>query len=226
MFEDEIKMEEKSSNWVPLLMALGLVVALAGGLVYFIMESKRTVTEAEAQQVANALLTAQGPGTVHFHVGQVKPSVDEKPFDPHYKLLAKAGIVKLGKPTVNGLSVTLTPAGKEILDACGAKEEKNPDGTEAYTVPLAQRKLVKIAKIQMLNPGRANMEYAWKWEPTKLGDDFDVNSPEMQSLNNWDRITLIDKYGASYYKDGKLKTNTIALVWDDKKSVWRPYQGD
>jgi hypothetical protein len=226
MFEDEIKMEEKSSNWIPMAMAMGLVVALVGGLVYFIMESKRTVSEAEAQQLAGAVLKAQGPGLVHFHVGQVKPSVDEKPYDPHYKLLAKAGVVTLGKPTDKGINVELTTAGKDLLDQIGAKEEKNPDGTEAYTAPLANRELVKVTKIDMLNPGRANIAYEWKWAPNSLGLDFDINSPEMQSLTNWDRLTLIQKYGAAYYKEGKIKNDSIALVWDDQKKQWKLYQGD
>jgi hypothetical protein len=222
MFEDEIKMEEKSSNVMPLLMVLGLVLAVGGALAYFILESKRTVSESEATQAATGLLNALGPEQVHFHVGFVKANVDEKPFDPHYKLLAKAGLLKLGKPTYKGLDVALTPQGKELFQALGAKTETNKDGTEAYTVTLATRKLVKISKVEVISPGRAVLEYQWNWEPTKLGLVFDINSPEMKSLTNWESVTLIQKYGATYYQDSKVKTEAVVLLWDDKSNVWKP----
>lgn len=222
MFEDEIKMEEKSSNFAPLLMVLGLVLAVGGVLSYFILESKRSLSETEAVQAANALLNARGPEKVHFTVGFVKASVGEKPFDPHYKLLAKIGVVKLGKPTYKGLQVDLTPAGRELLQASGATDEKNSDGTTSYTVPLAYRKVLRVTRIDLLNPRQANVEYEWNWEPTKLGLSFDVDSPAMKSMNVWDSGLLIQKYGADSYKDSKVKSNAMALVWDDKNKSWKP----
>ena len=222
MFEDEIKMEEKSSNWVPIAMALGLVLALAGGIAYFVMEAKRSVSEAEAAQVAAAVLKAQGPEQIHFHVGTLKPSVDEKLTDPHYRLLDKIGVINVGKPDKKGLlPVALTPEGKALLDACGKTAEKNPDGSEGVTATLADRKLIKVTRVEMLSPGRARIEYEWNWAPTQLGSDFDVNSKYVASMNSWDKLTLIQKYGVDYYADSKVKTDSIAVVWDDDHKAWK-----
>lgn len=222
MFEDEIKMEERSSNWVPMAMALGLVIALVGGVIYFVLEAKRSVSEAEAAQVATAVLKAQGPELVHFHVGELKPSVDEKLTDPHYRLLEKIGVVKVGKQDKKGrVPVELTAEGKTLLDACGKEEEKNPDGSAGLTVTLANRKLVKVTKIEMLSPGRARIAYEWNWQPTKLGDDFDVNSKYVAAMNTWDRLTLIQKYGVDYYAQSQVKTDTIAVVWDEQRKAWK-----
>ncbi len=222
MFEDEIKMEEKSSNVIPLLMALGLVVAIVGGIGYFIMESKRSVSQQEASRIVSDILKAQGPAKVHFHVGKVEPSMDEKPFDPHYRLLEKIGMVKLGKPTYKGIDVTLTSKGAEELKACNALEEKNADGSDAYTVPLANRKLVAVNKVEMSRPGVAQVAYTWNWQPTQLGDDFDANSKVMSTLPVWDRTVLIQKYGADFYKDAEAKKVVINLAWDDKSKTWKP----
>ena len=224
MFEDEIKMEEKSSNVMPLLMALGLIVAIIGGIGYFIMESKRTLTQEQATQVVADLLKAQGPTTVHFHAGgRIESSMDEKPLDPHYRLLEKVGVVSLGKPTYKSLDVKLTPEGLKELKLCGAKEEKNADGTDAYTVPLANRKLIAVSKIDMPRPGMAKVEYSWSWDPTPLGKDFDANSKAMASLNVWDRTLLIQKYGADFYVGAEPKKVAITLAWDDKIKNWKPF---
>ncbi|HVP42535.1 MAG TPA: hypothetical protein VMS96_03845 [Terriglobales bacterium] len=224
MFEDEIKMEEKSSNVMPLLMALGLIVAIVGGIGYFILESKRTLTQKEATQVVSDLLKVQGPAKVHFHAGgRVEPSMDEKPFDPHYRLLEKVGVVTLGKPTYKGLEVKITPEGLEELKQCGATADKNADGTDAYTVPLAKRKLVEVSKVEITRPGMAKVEYTWNWEPTRLGQDFDANSKAMASLSVWDRTLLIQKYGADFYKDSEPKKVAITLSWDSKTNSWKPF---
>jgi len=224
VFEDEIKMEEKSSNVMPLLMALGLIVAIVGGIGYFILESKRTLTQKEATQVVSDLLKVQGPAKVHFHAGgRVEPSMDEKPFDPHYRLLEKVGVVTLGKPTYKGLEVKITPEGLEELKQCGATADKNADGTDAYTVPLAKRKLVEVSKVEITRPGMAKVEYTWNWEPTRLGQDFDANSKAMASLSVWDRTLLIQKYGADFYKDSEPKKVAITLSWDSKTNSWKPF---
>lgn len=224
MFEDEIKMEEKSSNVMPLLMALGLIVAIVGGIGYFILESKRTLTEQDATRVVSDLLKLQGPAKVHFHAGvRVEPSMDEKPFDPHYRLLEKLGVVTLGKPTYKGLEVKVTPEGLKELQQCGAVNEKNADGSDAYTVPLATRKLIAVSKVDMTRPGMARVEYSWNWEPTVLGKEFDANSKAMGSLSVWDRTLLIQKYGADFYENAEPKKVAITLSWDDKVKNWKPF---
>lgn len=224
MFEDEIKMEEKSSNVMPLLMALALIVAIVGGIGYFILESKRTLTQQEATQVVGDLLKLQGPAKVHFHAGgQIQPSMDEKPFDPHYRLLEKVGVITLGKPTYKGLAVKITPQGLDELKKCGATDEKNADGTDAYTVPLATRKLIAVSKVDMTRPGMARVEYSWNWEPTVLGKEFDANSKAMSTLSVWDRTLLIQKYGADFYENAEPKKVAITLTWDAKTKNWKPF---
>ena len=220
MFEDEIKMEEKSSNITPLLMVALLVLGALGVLGYIIMESTRTVSQQEALAAAKTEVAARGPEKIHFHVGLVKPGMDE-PFDPHYRLLEKAGLVKLGKPTFRGLDVTLTPAGVALLQACGAQEEKDKDGNVAYTVPLAERKLLEVTKVEMVNSRKAVVEYAWSWQPTPLGLVFDINSPAMAKLPINDSAVLIQKYGATYYQEQKPKTSSFQLLWDEKGRKWR-----
>jgi hypothetical protein len=184
------------------------------------MERTRTVSEQEALAAAKTQIAARGSEKVHFHVGFVKPGIDE-PFDPHYRLLEKAGLVKLGKPTYRGLDVKLTPTGTALLQACGAREEKGKDGTVAYTVPLAERKLLEVTKVEMANPREAVVEYAWSWQPTPLGLVFDINSQAMAKLPINDSAVLIQKYGATYYQDQKPRTSTLRLHWDQKSRTWR-----
>jgi hypothetical protein len=71
-------------------------------------------TSAEAGAVVAGILDAQGPITVRFQTGIVKGV--EKPHDPHYRLLEKAGYVKIGKDTRDYKTpVSLTPKGEAFL---------------------------------------------------------------------------------------------------------------
>jgi len=222
MFEEEIKMEEKSSNVTPLLMVLALAAALIGGIGYFAVEHTRKVSDEQARAATTALLEARGPEKVHFHVGFVTPTMGEKPYDPHYRLLENVGVVKLGKLSHKGRDVQLTPAGEELLRASGASEDKNPDGTRAFTVPLGYRKLVRVAQVEMLNPVQARVDYEWKWEPTPLGLRFDMNSAEMKSMETWETVVLIEHYGTTAYLDPKPKRGAALLNYDRKAKEWKP----
>ena len=222
MFEEEIKMEEKSSNVIPLLMIVTLVVGVLGVLGYFILESRRTVSEQEALKASQAMIAAQGAERIHFHVGFVKPSPDEVPFDPHYRLLEKAGLVKRSKPTYKGLDVKLTPEGEALLAELNATRETNKDGTVGYTVLLAERKFIKVSKIEMASPQKAIVEYEWNWQPTKLGLVWDANSREMKALPIYDAALLMQKYGSTYFQDSKVKTTTFVLLWDEDNKTWKP----
>ena len=222
MFEEEIKFEEKQSNIIPLLMIITLVVGVLGVLGYFIMESRRTVSEQEALKTSQAMIAAQGPEMVHFHVGFVKPSPDEVPFDPHYRLLEKAGLVKLSKPTWKGVDVKLTPQGEALLSELHATHETNKDGTVAYSALLAERKFIRVAKVEMASPQKAVIAYEWNWQPTKLGLIFDADSPEMKALPIYDAAVLMQKYGVTYYRDAKVKTTQFVLLWDEDNKKWVP----
>jgi len=73
--------------------------------------------------------TVQGPGpaVIHFRTGLVKPSADEKPGDPNYRLLEKAGIVKLAKSAQGKIGVSITPEGERLLTGLPAtRKRKKP----------------------------------------------------------------------------------------------------
>jgi hypothetical protein len=214
MFEQEIEMEKRNSSVVPLLLILTLIFAVLGVAGYYLMESRKVLTEAQASQIATAALEMQGPATVRIHVGMVKGSIDDRPHDPHYRLLEKAGVIKMGKDTGAYGTITpvmLTPMGQKLLEEVGAEKSKEKDGIELYVIPLAQRKLVSVSHLNTITPSRATFEYTWKWEPNKLGNLFDASGSLVKEFNTWDRATLIQKYGADFYH-GDATGVTLSLV--------------
>lgn len=214
MFEDEIKLEKESkalSFKSPFLYIFLVVVLIIAGIGYAIFKSEKDLDAEQAKPVITAALHARGPVFVHFHVGNVTPSIDEKPRDPHYRLLEKLGFVKLANGKDNAVSVTLTPLGEGTLTKLPEfKKSTNPDGTEAYQVPLATRELVAIKSVTMTSPGAATVVYEWKWAPTKVGENFDATSDVVQKFSQWDRAVLIKSYGVDFYKQSQ--TATLRLV--------------
>ena len=198
MFEAENEMEKKSSSFGPVLFIAVLILAIAGVVYYAVHESKKKMTETEASALITSILKTKGPSILHFRTGLIRQSVDEKPFDPHYKLLEKAGLITTAKRD-GGLLVTLTAAGDRVLTDAKATRTKRHEGGEAIAVPLAYRKLNAITKVEVLSPVRANVSYTWKWEPNKLGDVFDANNKLVGTFNVWDRQTLIKDYGVDFY---------------------------
>ncbi len=216
MFEQEIEMEKQQSSVVPLLLVVALVVATVGVAVYFLIQSRQVLTIQEATNLAVEVLKAQGPATVKFHTGAVQPSMDDKPGDPHYRLLEKAGVVKLEKAKGRAVPVALTPKGEGLLkQISGVKQFKEKDGTEAYVVPLAERKLVTVSNVTMTGTGRARVQFTWKWETNVLGESFDASGPALKAFKTWDRATLIQKYGTAFYHEAP-KTVVIAAMKTDK----------
>lgn len=216
MFEQEIELEKKTSSIVPLLLIVALIIAVVGVSLYFVAESKKVLSAAEASPVVLASLENQPAPTLRFQTGVIKASVSEKPHDPHYRLLEKQGFLKIGKDQNWKTPVSLTPQGQAFLsEIAGVKQSKDKDGNTEYMVPLAQRKLVELGKITMVTPSKAAVEYSWKWETTKAGDLFDAAGPVVKGFNTWDRSTLIEKYGANFYHAAPTKV-TVALVKTDK----------
>jgi hypothetical protein len=155
---------------------------------------------------------AQSPALIQVHVGKVTPSVAVKPHDPNYRLLEKAGLLKLGKDQGRITPVTLTPQGeKQFQQIAGVRTTKEGDDAESYAVPIAERKLVEISNITMINPNRAIVDFTWKWEPNQLGEVFDASGPLVKSFNTWERGALIEKYGANFYHADPVRT-TLALA--------------
>ena len=215
MFEQEIEMEKRTSSIVPLLLIVSLILAVVGVSIYFVIQSRKVLTTAEANSVVTGILDGQGPITLRFQTGIVKAG--DKPCDPHYRLLEKAGYVKIGRESSDYKTpVSLTPKGEAFLaELAGVKKSKNKDGNEEYAVPLASRKLVEVNKVTMLTPSKATIEYTWKWETNKAGDMFDAAGPTVKAFNTWDRSTLINKYGAHFYHEAPSKV-ALALMKTDR----------
>ena len=214
MFEQELELEKKNSSILPLLLMVTLIVGIAGVALYFVLWSRTTLASAEASPIVLAALERQGPATLHFSTGKVE---DQTPADPRYRLLEKEGYIKIGKAAGRKTPVSLTPSGQAWLaSVAGVKEKKTDDGNE-YTVPLAQRKLVEIAKVTMLSPMKASVDYSWKWETTKAGDLFDASGPAVKAFNTWDRSTLIDKFGAAFYQGDPTK---VTIVLSKRDNGW------
>ena len=66
---------------------------MGGTIFYFFKTSREVLSVPVATNSVNEILKSQGGGTINFSVGTIVSSVNEKPMDPHYKLLAKAGIL-------------------------------------------------------------------------------------------------------------------------------------
>ena len=220
MFEAEVEMERRSA-FLPLLLLVCLVAGIVGMVTYVVFQAraKTPLSAREASGIVAAALQGPGPATIHFRSGLVISSVAEKPGDPHYRLMEKAGILKLAKAARGGELVALTPGGERLVTGIpGVKKWKEPDGTFSYQVPLALRQLVSISDITMSGVNNATVEYTWKWVPNQMGDLFDAGGSLVKSFNLWDRQTLINKYEADFYHGSPTKS-TLALVRADQG--WR-----
>ena len=78
-------------------------------------------------------------------------------------------------------------------------KDPHEDKSLGYSIPLAFRKLGQVTRVTMEGRDRAMIDFTWKWEPTKLGNMFDASGPLVKGFSTWDRATLIEKYGASFY---------------------------
>ncbi|HYG98742.1 MAG TPA: hypothetical protein VD837_06385 [Terriglobales bacterium] len=218
MFEEELKLEKESkalSFSSPFLYIFLIIILVVGGVAYWMVSQNRDVTPDQAKIVLENALKARGPATVHFHLGAVKASVDEKPRDPHYKLLEKAGFVKLGSGKDGAVLVNLTPLGEGTFAKLPEfQKAKNPDGTDAVMVPLATRELAEITKVEMTGVNTARVEYVWKWKPNKVGEVFDATGATVKGFSQWDRATLIKNYGVDFYREPQ--KGSVNLVRSEK----------
>ena len=217
MFEQEIEMEQRQSSVVPLLLIVTMILAMLIVAGYYVVENRKVLPTAEAGNLIAESLKADGPATLHFETGRVIATVQEKPHDPNYRLLEKAGLLKIGKAQGRVTPVDLTPTGRKQLAAIPGVIQTNDakDQTTSYIVPMAERKLVGTPKVTMTGMGRATAEFAWAWEPNQIGELLDAAGPLVKSFNTWDRGTLIDKYGAKFYHAEPTKA-VIAFVKTDK----------
>ncbi len=220
LFAAEIAME-KQHNFFPLILIAGLVLVVGGTIFYFVKGARDVLTVPVATTTISQILKSQGPATIRFTTGNLTSSVNEKPQDPHYKLLAKAGMVTT-KAKGAGLTVNLTDAGEKVLSTIdGVQKTKNTDGTTSYLVPLATRDLVSIDKITMVKPHLAQLEYTWKWTPNRLGQEFEASGSLVKSFSTWDRATLIKTYGVDFYNAPPTKAGLVLVEADN--GTWKPY---
>jgi hypothetical protein len=221
LFAAEIEMESKSSNFMPVVLILSLILVVGGTIVYFVKGARDVLTVPVATTAITQILQAQGPATIRFSTGSVVPSINEKPQDPHYKLLAKAGIVTTKPKGYSSLIVALNPAGEKLFsEIAGVQKVTNPDKTVTYVVPLAERKLVGVNKVSMIKPHLAQVEYTWKWTPNRLGQEFDASGSLVKSFATWDRATLIKTYGVDFYGAAPTKASIVLM---EKDGNWKPY---
>ena len=222
LFAAEVEMESKSSNFGPLVMVLVLVLAVGGTIFYFVKTSREVLTAPVATSSIDQILQSEAGGKIHFSVGTIVSSMNEKPMDPHYKLLAKAGILTIKPKSWNSIFATMTPAGEKLLSEIkGVDKAKNSDGNTNYVVPLAERKIVAIDKITMIKPHLARVDYTWKWVPNRLGKDFDASSDLVHNFNTWERGNLIKNYGVDFYTAAP--TTASVVLMEAKEGIWKPY---
>ena len=217
MFEQEIEMEKRQSSIVPLLIIVVAILTIVGFSGYYVIQAQKVLSNQEASGVASDVLRSQGPASVHFHTGMVKASVNDKPHDPHYRLLEKAGLISLGKDTGTygqTTPISLTQQGQRLMTELGATMIKEKDGTQSYTVPLATRELTSVDKVNMLSPSRATVDITWKWQPNKLGNLFDASGSLVKGFGTWDRAILIQKYGADFYHGDPTKVSLGMMKTD------------
>lgn len=218
MFEQEMELEKHQSSALPLLLIVGIIVALVGIAGYFLIQSRKSLSPAEASQVATNILNAQDPPAVSFHVGMVADGYEENAKDPRYRLLEKAGVITIGKSKNNKTPVSLTAKGEDLIKQIPGVKQKDDEGKQAYTIPLAERKLVAVLNVKMNGPERASITYTWKWAPNALGNEFDASAGKLAGFSTWDRVTLIDKQGARFYQETPPPV-TVSVV--DTKRGWQ-----
>ena len=115
MFEEELKLQKESSFVIPLVLVLVLVAVIVGAIGYWMMPG-HSLSQQQAAGLVSAYLNGEGPATVHFHVGVLQASVDEKIRDPHYRLLEKAGILKLSPAKGDAITVAFAPVPIMVMD--------------------------------------------------------------------------------------------------------------
>ena len=222
LFAAEVEMEKKSSNIGVYIMVIALLAVVGGTIFYFVKTAREVLTTPTATTAINDILKSMPGGNINFSVGTVVSSVNEKPNDPHYKLLAKDGIVTVKQKSYNTIIANLTPAGENVLAQIqGVEKGKNSGGNVTYSVPLAKREIVQIDKITMIKPHLARVDYTWKWVPNRLGKDFDASGTLVHEFNTWYRSTLIKTYGVDFY--GAPPTRASVVVMEGKDGSWKPY---
>lgn len=220
IFAAELAMENRSHNFVPLLLAAALVLVVGGTIYHFVKSSHELLSVSEATTTVSDILRGQGPALIHFGTGTVDPDNGQQ--NPLYKLLSRAGVVMTKPKGTNLLLVDITGPGENVLSNIdGVQKLKKSDDRTTYSVPLAERKLVSIDKVALVKPHLAKVDYTWKWVPNRLGREFDASGSLVKSFTTWERSILIKSYGVAFYSADPTKTSILLTENDD--GTWKPY---
>src|SRR5208337_4886507 len=79
LFAAEIEMESKSSNFLPVVLILALILVVGGTIVYLVKGARDVLTVPVATTAISQALQAQGPTPVRFSTGTAVQSINEKP---------------------------------------------------------------------------------------------------------------------------------------------------
>jgi arginine repressor len=214
LFEEETKLEQSGVSF-RLIAIMAVIVAIGAGIAYYFVSQRKDLSAAEATPAIVNALRARGPAVIAFKVGHVEPSVSEKPRDPHYRLLEKAGIITIKDDKKGGIYSAVTPDGERLVSALAEfKKLKNTDGTQTYVVPLASREIVSVDRITPQGVNAAHVDFTWRWKPNVLGQRFDASGELVHKFNTWDRATLIKDYGVDFF--GETKKSSTYMVRGEK----------
>ena len=83
------------------------------------------------------------------------------------------------------------------------------------------RKLVSVDYVKMVKPHLAQVQYTWKWNPNRLGQEFEASGSLVKSFSSWDRATLIKSYGVDFYNAAPQKTGIVVSEADN--GTWKPF---
>lgn len=224
MFEEELELEKKNSSLIPMLLVGAVLCAIGYGIYYFITDTARKLSVEQATPLAQAVVKQMKPPVLDFHTGTVVYGMKENPSDPHFKLLAKAGLVTVkpvGDPRLK-INVTLTDKGKQLIESIpGVQKKDDKENTVEYMVPLADHTFDKVSKVTMQGTTHAVVDYSWTWSPNELGKLLDADGELVKSFGVWERQTLIDKYGAKFYTSAGPQSTKLAAEFDHGKGAWK-----
>lgn len=219
LFAAEIAMEKRSFGFLPLLLAIALLVIIGGSIIYWVKGSYEVLSTSTANTTVSGILKQQG-AFVRFSVGDVDPTNGQQ--DPLYKLLTRAGVVVSKPKGKQLLAVALTEPGQSLVSSIdGVQTLKHGDGTTSYRVPLAERQVVSIDKVTLLKPHLAKVDYTWKWVPNRLGREFNAESDLVKSFTEYDRQLLIKSYAVDFYTAPPAKASIVLREGNDNE--WMPY---
>ncbi len=120
LFAAEIEMEGKSSEPLPHLFCNP--VSSRGRWDHLLLRQGRQTGPDPAGRDRVDQRHPEGPGAaaIRFSTGLITSNVNEKPTDPHYPLLTKAGILATKKKSWNSITSEMTPSDRNCSTASAA----------------------------------------------------------------------------------------------------------